>query len=1011
MTFPRLVAYTAGLRASMAWLVIVSTLPVFFFAIYTSIQNQRERLDRTNDDLLAIARSAALVGESHIEGTRQMLNAIASGPSLKRQSLVELCPVFLANILNSSIYTNLGLLDTQGKLQCSAVPAGPATNNNDRAYFKEALASRSFAGGDYQIGRITGRPSMNFGMPVYNDAGDLSGIAFAALDITRLDFTGRIPLPPGTELTVTDRHGIIIGTDPSQGNRIGEVLSDPVFTNALQSLPNNVVEGTDMRGVRKIYAVTSVADSTHKKSMYVVVSAARSAVLAPIQQTLAWTMLTLMALALLGLGIARWIGRRAILEPTQTLLQKVNALASDDVNVSATSTSRPVNEIAALTGAFERMTDVLKARERERDQREAALGVTQDRLLTSQRIGHIGHWQYDAKADKVEWSDQTFEIYGMAPGDAVGGYADVLAKVYPADRPGFEIAQKNLREDGRLDLAYRIVLPDGRIRWVHELGEASFGAGDKVELTSGTIQDITEQHMTSEVLQSTQRMLTMATRIGRLGAWQVTLPDRVLTWSDEVARIHELPAGTTPNVKEAINYYAPESIPLVAGAVDACINQGTPYDLEARLITAQGNQRTVQMMGSAVRDHSGEIVRIEGAIQDVTERRTEQTQLQLLQTAVSRLNDIVLITEAGLQGPMGPRIVFVNDAFEKMTGYKREEVLGKTPRILQGPKTQKAELRRISEAMSKWEPSRSELINYTKSGEQFWVELDIVPIADATGWYTHWVAVQRDITARKQTEEELATLYRELDLRVQRRTAELRLANQAMEAFSYSVSHDLRAPLKTIAGFGQMLEKLDGANISPKGKHYLSRIRAGATQMDELIEGLLALAEVSREKLQLAQVNLSALARSVESSCRERDPDRQVEVVIQDNVIAWGDSRLLLSVLQNLIGNAWKFTSRVPSARVEFFTEQDADGRTCFVVRDNGTGFDMQFADKLFDAFQRLHAQSEFSGTGVGLTIVKRVVEKHGGQIWVKSKVGEGATFSFTLGPNQSQSLPISQTH
>ncbi len=993
----------------MGWLVVISLLPVFFFAIYASIQNQRELLERTRYDLLTIARSAALAGESRIEGTRELLNAIASGPSLKRQNLIGLCPVFLANIRNSSSYTNLGLLDTEGTLQCSAVPAKPATNNADRAYFKDALATRSFSGGDYQVGRITGQPSMNFGLPVYDDAGALKGIAFAAMDITRLDFISKIPLPQGVELTVTDRNGIIIGTDLSQGKRLGEALSDPVFRNALKTLPDQAVDGIDMHGVQKIYAVASAGYSVNGKSMYVLVTIAQSAVVAPIQKALAWTLLMIAALALVGLTTARWIGRRAILEPTQKLLQKVNALAGKDVALPATNASQPANEIVALTGAFERMTDELKARDHQRDQGEAALRVTQDRLLTAQRIGHIGNWQYDVQADKVWWSDQTFEIYGMDPGDAPGRYANVLDKVYPADRPGFEAAQKKLWEGGQLDLEHRIVLPDGRVRWVHGLGEASLDASGKLVSLSGTVQDITEQRVASEALQRAQGMLMMATRISRLGAWQVTLPERMLTWSDDVAMIYELPHGTPlPSMEEAINYYAPESVPVVTHAVEECINKGTPIDLEAHLITAQGHLRTVRVVGGAVRDQKGEIVRIEGAIQDVTERRAEQMQLQLLQTAVSRLNDIVLITESEPLDAPGPRIVFVNDAFERRTGYTPEEVMGKSPRILQGPQTQKAELRRIGEALRKQQPVRAELINYTKSGELFWVELDIVPIVDPTGSYTHWVAVERDITARKQAEEELTTLYRELDVRVQQRTAELQVANQELEAFSYSVSHDLRSPLNTIAGFGLLLEKMDGANISTKGKHFLSRIRAGATQMGELIEGLLALAQVSREKLQVAQVNLSALARRVESSCRERDPERQVEVLIQDDLVVEGDPRLLQSALQNLIGNAWKFTSLVPSARVEFFSEQDLHGRTCFVVRDNGAGFDMQFADKLFDTFQRLHAQTEFSGTGVGLTIVKRVVEKHGGQIWAESKVGHGATFSFTLGPNQTEVQPIS---
>lgn len=391
MKFGRLVAYPAGLQARMGWLVVISLLPVFFFAIYASIQNQRERLERTNDDLLAIARSAALVGESRIEGTRQLLNAIASGPSLKRQNLVELCPVFLANIRNSLFYTNLGLLDTEGKILCSALPAGATIDFADRAYFKDALATRSFVGGDYQIGRITGKPSMNFGMPVYDDTGALRGIAFAALDIKRLDFSLKIPLPPGVELTVTDRNGIIIGTDPSQGKRIGEALSDAVFKNALQTLPAEAVDGIDMRGVQKIYAVAAVGDSVPADSMYVVVSITRSAVVAPIQKALAWTMLMIAALALVSLAIARWIGRRTILEPTQKLLQKVNALAGKDVTVPVTNAGPPANEIVALTGAFERMTDELKARDHQRDQGEAALRITQDRLLNAQQMGHIGN--------------------------------------------------------------------------------------------------------------------------------------------------------------------------------------------------------------------------------------------------------------------------------------------------------------------------------------------------------------------------------------------------------------------------------------------------------------------------------------------------------------------------------------------------------------------------------------------------------------------------------------------
>ena len=574
--------------------------------------------------------------------------------------------------------------------------------------------------------------------------------------------------------------------------------------------------------------------------------------------------------------------------------------------------------------------------------------------------------------------------------------------IHPDDWPHLQVVEDDLLEGKRASAVVekRYLTKSGSTVWIRISISVMNYADGKPKLMVRVAENVTDQRLAEEALRRTQSLLTMASRLSRMGAWEVTLPDLVLTWSDEVFMIHELPLGVVPNVEQAIRYFEPKSARLIADAVQSCINLGTPYDLELQLITARGNRLTVRASGQAVRDQRGEIVRIQGSFQDITERRAEQTQLQLLQTAVSRLNDIVVITEAE---PIdeGPRIVFVNEAFEKMTGFTREEVIGKSPKLLQGPKTQRAELDRIRASLEKWCPIRAELINYTKSGEEFWLELDIVPIADETGWFTHWVAVERDISERKRAELEILALNADLDIKVQQRTAELQLANEELESFSYSVSHDLRSPLGTIAGFSKLLEKLDGGAISPKGHHYLSRIQDGSRVMGEIIEGLLALAQLSKQKLNYERTNLSTIARLVEARCRENNPDRHVEVRIEDDLFTWGDPRLLLAVVQNLIGNAWKFTAQTPVARIEFFCEQGLDGTKCFVVRDNGAGFDMNLADKLFGTFQRLHSQAEFAGTGVGLTIVKRVVEKHGGRIWATGNVGEGATFRFTLGTTQ----------
>ncbi|HLA41266.1 MAG TPA: ATP-binding protein [Candidatus Glassbacteria bacterium] len=186
--------------------------------------------------------------------------------------------------------------------------------------------------------------------------------------------------------------------------------------------------------------------------------------------------------------------------------------------------------------------------------------------------------------------------------------------------------------------------------------------------------------------------------------------------------------------------------------------------------------------------------------------------------------------------------------------------------------------------------------------------------------------------------------------------------------------------------------------MGEKGKHYLSRIRAGTRQMGELIEGLLSLAKLSRDPLRAGTVDLARIATQVVRACQEREPERAVEIHIQENLLALGDPLLLSVVIQNLLGNAWKFTSLQPSARIDVGCKTGEDGEAVYFVRDNGAGFDMAYADKLFGTFQRLHSSTDYAGTGIGLATVKRIIDRHGGRVWAEAAEGQGATFYFTLG-------------
>jgi PAS domain S-box-containing protein len=351
------------------------------------------------------------------------------------------------------------------------------------------------------------------------------------------------------------------------------------------------------------------------------------------------------------------------------------------------------------------------------------------------------------------------------------------------------------------------------------------------------------------------------------------------------------------------------------------------------------------------------------------------------------LDPLVTISAAG-------RITDVNAATEQVTGRARGELIGTDfSDYFTAPEQARAGYQRVfSEGFVRDYP----LAIRHQDGHATEVLYNASVYRDVHGQELGVFAAARDITRLRRAEESIRRLNAELEQRVRERTAELTAANQELESFSYAVSHDLRAPLRAMSGFSQALVEDYGAALPEGARGYLEQITRASRRMAELVDGLLMLSRCARGELRREPVDLSALCERIRRELTRAEPERQVEWRIQPGLVARGDPRMMEVVLNNLLGNAWKYTGRQAAPVIRFYAEP-ADGRTWFCVADNGAGFDMQHAEQLFKPFQRLHRQEEFPGTGIGLATVQRILHRHGGTIQASAAVGQGATFKFSL--------------
>jgi PAS domain S-box-containing protein len=421
---------------------------------------------------------------------------------------------------------------------------------------------------------------------------------------------------------------------------------------------------------------------------------------------------------------------------------------------------------------------------------------------------------------------------------------------------------------------------------------------------------------------------------------------------------------------------------------------GDKFESEYRLLRRDGRIIWIHDEATLIRDPSGHPLFWQGIMQDRTEHKREEEALILAEEKHRSLteNSPDLIARFDRQ----LRYLYINSAAAKGGRYSPEDYVGKTLREV-GVESQEAQkweeclitvfaTGQIAELEDKFD---------TPQGIQYFCT-KFVPERASDGAIRSVQSIARDITENKQAEEEIRKLNAELEDRVEKRTAQLEAANKELEAFSYSVSHDLRAPLRHINGFAKLLSDQYQKELSEKGQHFLDVITDSAHQMGMLIDDLLQFSRTGRMELSISTVNMNQIVEDVKEQLRRENPERTIQWVIAQLPSVQGDSAMMELVWMNLLDNAIKFTRNRKKAKIEIGSREE-NGEFVFYVRDNGVGFDMQYAQKLFGVFQRLHPTAEFEGTGIGLANVRRILVRHGGRTWAEAKLEKGATFNFSI--------------
>jgi PAS domain S-box-containing protein len=989
-----------GIRARLFLLIALVLLPLSLIMGWIYYERFEVRRSQALQTELEVAQGLAASFTAFVVATHRLSQSLGQTILIVPASEAGIATdILTSTAAQYPAIRNITWTSPEGVAEVSSNPQNVGLDLSSRPYVQQILSGRPWVIADLAPQGITvGRVTLTIAVGIRDQNSELKGIVVTSIEPLGL---GALILPEarpaGGRLVIFDRQGTVVYREPelplAWEERQQWLASDPLLSLALETgtaqsgeVELAVPEGRRLATRIPIPEIGWVAGSDQPLEVALV----------PVREQLRQDV-TLAGLIASAAFLLAWFVSRTIAGPLRTLEADARAMGEGGRLIHQDDPAAPA-EISRLRATVEGLAEGLLTRAedlRSSEERYRLVNVATNDVI----------WDWDLGSDELLWNQGLQRVFGYpleTVAAEIGWWYDHL---HPEDRERVVAGIHDVINGGgeSWTAEYRFRRQDGSFATVFDRGHIQRDDQGRPIRMVGSMLDLTERLRQEEALRRSEAQFRqLADALPQL-VW-ITRPDGYHEYFNR--RWHEYTGTTLEDTKGDLwsTLLHPDDYQRSIARWRQSLDTGEPYQIEYRFRrAADGAYRWFLGLALPVRDKGGGIFRWFGTCTDIHDLKDAEEKLHQSEEKFRSVFEQAAVG-IGRVSFSDARWIDVNEAFCRMLGYSSEEIRAIPWPQITHPEDVDSDLilfRRMA---------AGELDSYTvekrfihKQGHPVWARLALSLARDVDGRPEYEIAVIENITDMKRSEEEIHRLNADLERRVEERTAELTAANQELEAFTYTVSHDLRAPLRHISSFTELLEKEVGPQLNEQGQRYMRVIGEASRRMGALIDDLLMFSRLGRATIRKTPVNLARLVEQARAELAPETTGRNIDWRIGALPQVEGDATLLRSVLLNLLGNALKYSQRREPMRIEIGSRKEK-GELIVFVRDNGAGFDMRYADKLFGVFQRLHPASKFEGTGIGLASVRRIIERHGGRVWAEGEVDKGATFYFALPVGQEWS-------